>query len=90
MGSFIQRYDDQVTGQLRGWDRWGFRGTLRMLCFAEGMMGYPSRTGVLLKPVFYSWSWRTRPSHDQQRCEAFLCLTVGVGVRAKGPYVCLA
>lgn len=49
MDSFIQRYDDQVTGQLSGWDRLVFRGTLRMLCFVDGMSGYLSRAGVLLK-----------------------------------------
>ena len=49
MDSFLQQYDDQVTGKLSGWDRLVFRGTLRMLCFAESMMGYHSRTGVFLK-----------------------------------------
>ncbi len=79
MNSFIQRYDDQVTGQLSGWDRLVFRGTLRMLCFAEGMMGYLSRTVVLLKPVFYSWPWRTRPSHDRAFDQASLAAAEEAG-----------
>ena len=49
MNQFIQKYDEQVTGTLSGWDRVVFRGTLRMLCFVDGMMGYLSRVGVLLK-----------------------------------------
>src|SRR5210317_1251313 len=49
MNQFIQKYDEKVTGTLTGWDRVVFRGTLRMLCFADGMMGYLSRVGVLLK-----------------------------------------
>jgi hypothetical protein len=49
MNQFIQKYDEKVTGTLSGWDRVVFRGTLRMLCFVDGMMGYLSRVGVLLK-----------------------------------------
>jgi len=49
MNQFIQKYNENVTGTLSGWDRVVFRGTLRILCFVEGMMGYLSRVGVLLK-----------------------------------------
>ena len=49
MNQFIQKYDEKVTGTLSGWDRVVFRGTLRMLCFVDGMMGYLSRVGILLK-----------------------------------------
>jgi hypothetical protein len=49
MNQFIQKYDEKVTGTLSGWDRVVFRGTLRMLCFVDGMMGYLARIGVLLK-----------------------------------------
>jgi len=49
MSQFIQKYDEKVTGTLSGWDRVVFRGTLRMLCFVDGMMGYLARIGVLLK-----------------------------------------
>ena len=49
MNQFIQKYDENVTGTLSGWDRVVFRGTLRALCFVDGMMGYLSRAGVLLK-----------------------------------------
>ena len=40
MNQFIQKYDEKVTGTLSGWDRVVFRGTLRMLCFVDGMMEY--------------------------------------------------
>ena len=46
---FIQKHDEEVTGTLSGLDRVVFRGTLRMLCFVDGMTGYLSRVGVLLK-----------------------------------------
>lgn len=49
MNPFIQKYGEKVTGTLSGWDRVVFRGTLRMLCFVDGMMGYLSHAGVLLK-----------------------------------------
>ena len=49
MNQFIQKYDENVTGTLSGWDRVVFRGTLRTLCFVDGMLGYLSRVGVLLK-----------------------------------------
>ena len=49
MNQFIQKYDEKVTGTFSGWDRVVFRGNLRMLCFADGMMGYLYRVGVLLK-----------------------------------------
>ena len=49
MNQFIQKYEENITGTLSGWDRIVFRGTLRMLCFVDGMMGYLARVGVLLK-----------------------------------------
>jgi hypothetical protein len=49
MNQFIQKYNENVTGTLSGWDRIVFRGTLRMLAFVEGMMGYLAHVGVLLK-----------------------------------------
>jgi hypothetical protein len=49
MSQFIQKYENKITGTLSGWDRIVFRGTLRMLCFVDGMMGYLARVGVLLK-----------------------------------------
>jgi len=49
MNQFIQKYGDDVTGTLSGWDRIVFRGTIRTLCYVQGMMGYLSRAGVLLK-----------------------------------------
>lgn len=49
MNQLIRKYDEEVTGILSGWDRVVFRGTLRTLCFVDGMMGYLHRVGVLLK-----------------------------------------
>lgn len=49
MSHFIQKYEEKITGTLSGWDRLVFRGTLRLLCFVDGMMGYLARVGVLLK-----------------------------------------
>ena len=49
MDQCIQKYAEHVTGRLSGWDRIVFRGTLRMLCFVDGTMGYLARVGVLLK-----------------------------------------
>ena len=49
MNQFIQKYGENTTGTLSGWDRVVLRGSLRMLCFADGMMGYLYRAGVLLK-----------------------------------------
>ena len=55
MNALIPKNAEHVTGELSGWDRIVFRGYLRMLCFADGMMGYLSRVGVLLKD-FGTWS----------------------------------
>jgi len=49
MNALVPKYADRVIGELSGWDRLVFRGTLRMLSFAAGMAGYLSRVGVLLK-----------------------------------------
>jgi hypothetical protein len=49
MNALVPKNADHVIGVLSGWDRLVFRGTLRLLCFAEGMAGYLSRVGVLLK-----------------------------------------
>ena len=49
MDQFTRKYCEKVTGTLSGWDRVVFRGSLRMLCFVDGMMGYLYRAGMLLK-----------------------------------------
>jgi hypothetical protein len=49
MNALVPKYADRVIGELSGWDRLVFRGTVRMLSFAAGMAGYLSRVGVLLK-----------------------------------------
>ena len=49
MNALVPKHAEHVTGELSGWDRVVLRGTLRMLTFVEGMMGYLSRAGVLLK-----------------------------------------
>jgi len=49
MNEFIQKYAGVVIGILSGFDRVLFRGTLRNLCFAEGMGLYLGVNKVLLK-----------------------------------------
>lgn len=49
MNGFIRRHGPSVIGSLNGFDRVRLRGTLRWLCYAEGMGKYLSATKVLLK-----------------------------------------
>jgi hypothetical protein len=49
MNALVPQNADRVIGELSGWDRLTYRGTLRMLAFAGGMARYLSRVGVLLK-----------------------------------------
>jgi len=49
MNALIPKHAENVIGELNGWDRVVVRGTLRWLCFVDGMMGYLYRAGVLLK-----------------------------------------
>lgn len=49
MQEFIRKHEGAIVGVLSGWDRVRFMGTLRMLSYAGGMMGYLSKAGVLLK-----------------------------------------
>lgn len=49
MNSFLQRHAAAVMGQLAGWDRLRFRGTLRMLANAVGMFRFLCYRGQLLK-----------------------------------------
>jgi len=49
MESFLQKYGQDVTGVLSGWDRLMIRGTLRALAVTGGMMNYLQYVGVLLK-----------------------------------------
>jgi hypothetical protein len=49
MNAFLQKHAAVVIGILAGFDRLVFRGTLRNLAFAEGMMRYLKVRGSLLK-----------------------------------------
>ena len=49
MNALVPKNADHVIGVLSGWDRLVFRGTLRMLAYANGMAAYLSRIGTLLK-----------------------------------------
>lgn len=49
MKEFIAKYGSQLRGVLSGWDRLVFRGTLRGLCFVDGMMQYLWGEQILLK-----------------------------------------
>ena len=46
---FIQRHGSRVMGVLSGFDRVRFRGTLRWLCYPDGLAKYLSVMGILLK-----------------------------------------
>ncbi len=49
MNEFIAKFGDQIMGILCGFDRLVLRGTLRALCFEEGMETYLGASEVLLK-----------------------------------------
>jgi hypothetical protein len=49
MNGFIQHHRDRVMGVLSGFDRVRFRGTLRWLCYPEGLGKHLSYMKVLLK-----------------------------------------
>ena len=49
MNGFIERHQDVVTGVLSGFDRLRLRGTLRWLCYPDGLGKYLSVMKVLLK-----------------------------------------
>lgn len=49
MKRFIARHAERIIGVLSGFDRLVFRGTLRRICFPEGMMGLLWKRHVLLK-----------------------------------------
>ncbi len=49
MKQFIQKYNSDVTGSIATFDRLVFRGSLRNLSYAEGMMGYLWAMKVLPK-----------------------------------------
>jgi len=46
---FIAKYESQVAGVLSGFDRLVFRGSLRKICFVEGLKSYLWAQQVLLK-----------------------------------------
>ncbi len=49
MNEFIAKFGDQITGVLSGFDRLVPRGSLRAICYEQGMEGYLSGSQVLLK-----------------------------------------
>ena len=49
MQKFIAKYQSQIAGVLNGFDRLVFRGSLRSICFVEGMKSYLWARQVLLK-----------------------------------------
>lgn len=61
MDTFIQRHQEDVIGVLSGFDRLRFRGTLRSLCYAQGVELFLARVGVRgkdFKEVALGWSER--------------------------------
>ena len=49
MKQFVARFEDQIQGTLSGFDRVGFRGSLRRLTHAQGMKMYLIPNGILCK-----------------------------------------
>lgn len=49
MKAFIQRHEQDVIGVLNGFDRMRFRGTLRSICYSEGLDRYLGAIGVRYK-----------------------------------------
>lgn len=49
MKRFISNHADKITGILNGFDRLVFRGTLRHICYIEGLKRFLSKQQVLLK-----------------------------------------
>ncbi len=49
MNAFVQRHRESVIGILHGFDRVRIRGTLRWLCYPEGLAKHLSKMHVLLK-----------------------------------------
>jgi hypothetical protein len=59
MQRFLQRHAESVMGTLSGFDRLRFRGTLRLLAHAGGMMNYLWQRRVLLKDFKEHAQWAT-------------------------------
>ena len=75
MNTFIQKHAACVTGILNGFDRVRVRGTLRWLCYPDGLGKHLSKLGVLLKDFkgyMDSVSKRLR-SRTQEVAEAAGC-----------------
>jgi hypothetical protein len=49
MNEFIAKFGDQIMGVLCGFDRLVLRGTLRAICYEQGMEDYLCASKVLLK-----------------------------------------
>jgi hypothetical protein len=49
MDAFIQRHEKDVIGVVSGFDRMRFRGTLRSICYVEGLDRFLGRVGVRYK-----------------------------------------
>lgn len=49
MKRFIAKYADKITGVLSGFDRLVFRGTIRRICYVDGLKGLLWKRHVLLK-----------------------------------------
>ncbi len=61
MDAFIQRHEQDVIGVVSGFDRLRFRGTLRSICYAEGVDCFLGRVGVRyedFKASVLDWSER--------------------------------
>ena len=99
MEKFIQQHAEKVTGVVSGFDRLVLRGSLRMLSYTAGMMGFLSAMGVLLKDfgeyvetmeTTSGWESAKSPPLEQIAYQAFLILSqyfqdIGVKMGTLGP-----
>ena len=49
MDQFIRKHQQDIIGSLSGWDRVRFRGTIRMIAYVDGLLGWLNDRRVLLK-----------------------------------------
>ena len=73
MDTFIQRHQEDIIGVVSGFDRRRLRGTLRSICYVQGLDLFLARVGVRykdFKEVALGWSERL-VAHAQQAGRPF-------------------
>lgn len=70
MKHFIARHSDRIIGVLNGFDRLVFRGTLRRISFADGLMNFLWKRQVLLKDFAVFAEATTKSLREASETEA--------------------